>query len=185
MAIWLAALSALAAAEEPQVLSEATADFETHVRPLLVKRCLSCHSAAEGDLEGGLGLDSRLGWQQGGERGPAVVPGDPEASLLIRAVRYTDPDLQMPPDRQLAAEEITRLEEWVRLGAPDPRDGVPRTQHGPDPSDPVAGREHWAFQPLSDPEPPSIAAGSWPLAELDLFVLARLEAEGLAAAGEA
>ena len=56
MAIWLAALSALAAAEEPQVLSEATADFETHVRPLLVKRCLTCHSPAAGDLEGGLGL---------------------------------------------------------------------------------------------------------------------------------
>ncbi|MBL6832353.1 MAG: PSD1 domain-containing protein [Pirellulales bacterium] len=185
LATWLAALSALVAAEEPPVLSEATAHFETHVRPLLMKRCLSCHSAAEGDLEGGLGLDSRLGWQEGGERGPAVVPGDPEASLLIRAVRYTDPDLQMPPDRQLAAEEIARLEEWVRLGAPDPRDGVPRTQHGPDPSDPVAGREHWAFQPLADPQPPSVNAGNWPLAELDLFVLARLEAEGLAAAGEA
>jgi len=175
-------------AEEPVRESptpEAIAFFETHVRPLLVKRCESCHSAADGALEGGLALDSRAGWQQGGDHGPAVVPGDVDASLLLRAVRYRDPDLQMPPDRQLDAAEITRLEEWVRLGAPDPRDGVPRPQTGPDPSDPVAGREHWAFRPLVRPAVPSVTDGSWPLAELDTFVLARLEAEGLPAAPQA
>ncbi len=72
--------------------SAALAHFETHVRPLLIKRCQSCHSAADDTLEGGLALDSRAGWQEGGDSGPAVVPGDPEASLLVRAIRYSDPE---------------------------------------------------------------------------------------------
>ena len=159
--------------------AEEVAFFETHVRPLLLKRCVSCHSATDGVLEGGLALDSRAGWQHGGEHGAAIVAGDADASLLVRAVRYADPELQMPPDQRLADSEIARLEEWVQRGATDPRDGVVRQASGPAPSDPVAGREHWAFQPLARPEVPSVVAGDWPLAELDAFVASRLEAEGL------
>ena len=180
--IWLVPPLALAAVSVAARADDEVAYFETHIRPLLVKRCLSCHSEAEGVTEGDLSLDTRLGWQEGGSSGPAVVVGEPEASLLMRAVRYDDPDLQMPPDRKLAAEEIAVLETWIRRGAADPRDGVPRPAAGPPPSDPVAGREHWAFRPLQHPTAPSVSDGEWPLVELDAFVLARLEAEGLTAA---
>jgi hypothetical protein len=163
---------------------DSTAFFETHVRPLLVKRCQSCHSAADGIAEGGLTLDSRQGWQEGGSRGLAVVAGNPEASLLIQAVRYGHPELQMPPDRKLAAEEIAALERWVQLGAVDPRDGVPTPQVGPPPSDPIAGREFWSFQPLQRGDVPQVADGGWAVADIDAFVLARLEQEGLRPAVE-
>src|SRR5690606_36468203 len=126
----------------------------THIRPLLVERCYSCHSERADQREGGLRLDSRPGWTEGGEHGPAIVPGDVEASLLIRAVRYADPDLQMPPDRKLTEEEIRHLEHWVRIGAPDPRDDAQRAEQAePSPSDPVAGREHWAYRPLAHAVP--------------------------------
>jgi len=77
---------------------EDVAYFEQHIRPLLAERCFACHSVREKKQKGGLLLDSRAGWTEGGDRGPALIPGDLDASLLIRAVRYTDPDLRMPPD---------------------------------------------------------------------------------------
>ena len=103
---------------------EGVAYFEQHIRPLLAERCYACHSTREKKQKGGLLLDSRAGWAQGGDQGPAVVPGDLDASLLIRAVRYTDPDLRMPPDRPLPKEAVARLERWVKMGAPDPREGL-------------------------------------------------------------
>src|SRR5688500_589244 len=93
--------------------------FEKKVRPLLAERCLDCHSA-EKKIKGGLRLDTREGWSAGGDSGPAIVPGDPEKSLLITAVRYTDRDLQMPEKRKLPDAEIATLEQWVKMGAPDP-----------------------------------------------------------------
>jgi hypothetical protein len=177
--VFFALVSGLAAwAAESQ--DEGTAYFEKHIRPLLAKRCYSCHSARADRREGGLWLDSRLGWTQGGDRGAALIPGDVDASELIRAVRYEDPDLQMPPDRQLPAEEIAHLEHWVRMGAPDPRETAeinPTTN--PAASDPIAGRQHWAFRELNRTPLPNVQAADWPRNAIDAFILAKLEAEKL------
>ena len=92
--------------------------FERRVRPLLIGRCYKCHSAEASPLRGGLLLDSRPGWQQGGDSGPALVPGDPDASLIVKAVRYDNDEVQMPPEGKLPEREIAALVEWVRLGRP-------------------------------------------------------------------
>ena len=166
--------------------AEGVAYFETHIRPLLVAHCYSCHSSAKRKREGGLVLDSRAGWFVGGDRGPAVSPGNVDASLLIQAVRHTDPDFKMPPDKPLPARSIARLEQWVRMGAPDPRDeaGVEDVRRG-NPSDPIAGREHWAFRPLSNLRPPATKANEWPRSTIDFFILSRLEAADLQPAPDA
>ncbi len=189
--IWSVVL-VLAVAVSPCVAGDPAAEqgvryFEEHVRPLLAKRCYSCHSTRAGKAEGGLRLDSRAGWLKGGDNGPSIIPGDADASLLIRAVRYRSDDLQMPPDQALPAEAVARLERWVNMGAPDPRQGDSLEKAAPltDPSDPVAGREHWAFLPLSPIPPPRVTAINWPRSSIDAFVLSRLEAESLAPAPDA
>ncbi|MGD9854074.1 MAG: PSD1 and planctomycete cytochrome C domain-containing protein [Planctomycetaceae bacterium] len=183
LAIVLACTSPVDAADV--LPTEHNDDFETHIRPLLATRCYACHSSSTGKQEGGLLLDSRNGWFQGGVHGPAVIPGDVEASLLIRAVRYSDPELQMPPDQALPAAAIAALEQWVRSGAPDPRSGAAGLEFRADPSDPVAGRTHWAFQPLAEPKLPIVETAQWPRSRLDMFVLSRLEAAGLQPAPDA
>ena len=174
------------AADPPAV--EGVAYFETHIRPLLAEHCYQCHSSRLQKREGGLVLDSMAGWSVGGERGPAIVVGDVDSSLLISAVRYTDPDLQMPPDKALPKEAVAALERWVAIGAPDPRDqeSVAEIRRG-NPSDPVAGREHWAFRPLavSSLERPTVRAVDWPRSPIDSFVLAQLEAANLTPAEDA
>lgn len=94
--------------------------FEEQVLPLLKQRCFECHSH-EQKIKGGLALDSKSGWEKGGESGPAIVPGKPEASLLIQAVSHVEKDLKMPPKKMLPASEIALLTDWVRQGALDPR----------------------------------------------------------------
>ena len=110
--------SALHSGAEP--LSD-EAFFSQKVQPLLTQHCLKCHSHDAGKMKGGLTLDSKSGWQTGGDSGPAIVPGDPDKSLLITAVKFTDPFLEMPPKKKLADAEIAILVEWVKRGAPDPR----------------------------------------------------------------
>ncbi|TWT58215.1 Planctomycete cytochrome C [Thalassoglobus neptunius] len=149
--------------------------FEERIRPVLVKRCYSCHSEATQSLEGGLALDTRQGWAKGGESGKAIVPGDIDGSLLISAIRYDDENLQMPPDQALSDREIADFEQWVRIGAPDPRTEAVRPVSVDVPSDPVRGREHWAFLPLSDQTPPAVSDSDWPLSSIDHFVLKQLE----------
>src|SRR5262249_31117119 len=105
-----------AKASEPASATD-LAFFEKSVRPLLVQRCFSCHSSQAKKLRGGLQLDSRQPILRGGDTGPAVVPGHPEQSLLIEAVRYGNGALQMPPNGKLPDSAITVLEEWVRRGA--------------------------------------------------------------------
>src|SRR3954471_3533763 len=100
--------------------------FERSIRPLLVERCYECHSTQAKKLKGGLNLEHREGWVKGGDRGAAIEPGKPDASLLIQAVRYEDEDLQMPPKGKLSGREIAVLTRWVAMGAPDPRAGTPR-----------------------------------------------------------
>src|SRR2546423_5305360 len=122
----LGALSVVAEeATAPAALSaEQTQFFEAKVRPVLAQNCYKCHSVQEGKSKGDLTLDTREGLLKGGENGPVLVPGDPEKSKLIKAISYTDPDLQMPPKdkgEKLKPEQIADLTEWVKLGAPDPR----------------------------------------------------------------
>lgn len=146
--------------------------FETSVRPLLIERCIECHGPDR--QEGSLRLDSRPGWMKGGDRGPAIVPGNLEDSLLLRAVSHLDPDLRMPEEK-LSDANIAALEQWVRDGAVDPRDVPDRSsKHGV--SDP---RTFWSFQPVRDINPPSVGHPDWIRTPVDAFILAQLEAKGL------
>ena len=136
--------------EAPEKIADrpTTADqvafFEKKVRPVLVQQCYECHSAQAKKVRGGLLLDTREGTRRGGEQGPAVVPGDLEASLLVQAVRYEDENLQMPPKHRLPDEVVADLEQWVRSGAADPRDGKAVVRSDVDIE---KGRQFWAFQP--------------------------------------
>ena len=184
LACFFTVVSIARAADAPA--SEGVAYFEKHIRPLLVENCYSCHSR-EKKQKGGLLLDSRAGWVAGGDQGPVVVPGDADASLLIRAVRYTDPDLRMPPDgKSLSKEAVAQLEAWVKMGAPDPREG-PKHENtlAALPSDPVAGREHWAYRPLGVHPRPAVKSSTWPQSPIDSFILAKLEAANLEPADDA
>ncbi|HYE21424.1 MAG TPA: PSD1 and planctomycete cytochrome C domain-containing protein [Tepidisphaeraceae bacterium] len=150
--------------------------FEKDVRPLLIKHCYSCHSADAKKAKGGLLLDTRAGLLKGGDTGPALVPGDPDKSLIIRAVRHTDPLLQMPEEK-LSKREIDALTEWVRIGAPDPRDGAAATLVTAKPAITDEHRKWWSFQPVADPKPPAVRDTSWPATDTDRFVLAKLESQ--------
>jgi len=168
----------LRAADEPT--AEGLEFFEKKIRPLLVKNCYTCHGPEK--QKGGLRLDSRAGWIYGGDSGPAIVPGKPEESLLIEAVHYAG--FEMPPTGKLPAEQIAAFEQWVKLGAPDPR-----LDHSADVAqtltDPNWGRQHWAYQPPSKPAAPQVLQADWPRGEIDRFILAGLEAQGLPPAQDA
>ena len=169
--------------------------FESKIRPLLIANCYGCHSVSSGKSKGGLKLDTRDTMLKGGDSGPAVVPGDADSSLLIRAVRYLDSDYEMPPAGKLKDDDIKLLEEWVAMGAPDPRveSGAaaaaghsPGTAHRWSADDIAKGREnHWAYKPLSAPKPPATADGDWSRSPIDSFILSGLEAKGLAPAADA
>jgi hypothetical protein len=152
--------------------------FEGKIRPLLVDNCYKCHSQKSEKVRGGFKLDTRDGLRQGGDSGPAIVPGHPEKSLLIKAVSYTDKDLQMPPkDQKLADEQIEYLRAWIKMGAPDPRESDASAPASPDW---VASREHWAFQPVTEPPVPKVRRHkNWIKTPLDAFVLENLDAKGL------
>lgn len=156
--------------------------FEREIRPILVENCYSCHSSkSEKGLKGGLSLEFAEGWKKGGENGPAVVPGDPGRSLLIKAIRYADEHLQMPPKgKKLTDIQIHHLEEWVKMGAPDPR-GAASAGNSPS-SDP---KRHWAFQPVKVPAVPPVKRPGSVSTPVDAFLLAKLESKGLQFAPEA
>ena len=143
--------------------SEEEAIFRDRVEPILRQRCYECHSHA-GKIKGGLVLDSRSGWQSGGESGPALVPGSVETSRLIAAVRYRNPNLEMPPKAKLPESEIAILEQWVATGAHDPREAMAEVAVPKQGIDVEAGRKHWAYQPVRDPARPAVRDSSWPLA---------------------
>ena len=154
-----------------------TVFFKKQVLPILKKRCFECHSHESGEINGGLALDSRSGWELGGDSGPAVVPGETKQSLIIETIRYGNVDLQMPPDGKLSESEIILLEKWVAMGAPDPRRTDPViSKKG---IDIETGRKHWAFQPVRVPKVPDVAETNWPLDEIDSFLLAKLELDQL------
>ncbi len=152
--------------------------FESKVRPLLKEHCGECHG--EKKMKGGLRLDHRAGWADGGDSGPAILPGKAGDSLLIKAVRYRDEDLAMPPDRKLSDSQIAVLEEWVRMGAPDPRTAASLETPGKQTAMTVEdGRKFWAWKPVRKPAVPDVRDTAWPRGDIDRFVLAEMESHGL------
>jgi hypothetical protein len=144
--------------------------FENKIRPVLSQNCYKCHSLNSEKVKGGLLLDSREAMLRGGDTGPAVVPGNLETSLLLKAVRYTDAGLQMPPKKPLSDEQIADLETWVKMGAPDPRGATAAQQTWVDPN-----KKHWAWQPLTKPAVPEVKNSAWGKTPVDNFIVAKLE----------
>jgi hypothetical protein len=186
-AVLLAIEVAGAAGQAARPQAQSADFFETKVRPVLAANCYDCHTDQR---LGGLRLDSREGLLKGGRSGAAIVPGDPDKSLLIQAVRQTD-RLKMPKGGQLKPDEIDGLAEWVKAGAVWPAAAVVSANAGH--SSPVvapaagpsyvitsAQRAFWSFQPLRMPPVPAVSHTAWPKTDIDRFVLARLEKEGLA-----
>jgi mono/diheme cytochrome c family protein len=173
-----------ATAAEPRASQSAQADgpeeirfFETKIRPLLADNCIKCHGPDK--QEENLRLDSRAAALAGGDRGPAIVPGKPDESLLITAVKHLD-DLEMPPKKQLTREQITDLTTWIKQGAAWPDDGasVSTTRRsGYQVTD--KDRAHWAFQPVKRSAAPTVKNRAWVANPIDAFILAKLEASGL------
>lgn len=153
--------------------------FEKKVRPVLATHCYQCHGPQlqQGDLR----LDSREGILKGGSRGPTVVPGKPEVSWLMKAVRHQG--LTMPPSGQLMPEQIAVLADWIEMGAPwfhHPIDQI--VSKGTDQLYTRMAREHWAFQPVTKPEAPPIVFNSSSNL-VDQFIQEKLKEKGLEQAG--
>jgi hypothetical protein len=146
--------------------------FERRIRPVLVEQCYSCHSAEAKKLKGALLLDTREGLLKGGDAGPSIVPGDPDRSLLLKALKWTDDKLQMPPKKRLPDGVIADFDAWIRRGAPDPRGAAPAAK-----ADPARAKSHWAFVPPADAAPPAPKGAV--RTPIDAFLLAKLEAKGL------
>lgn len=153
--------------------------FETAIRPILVRHCYQCHSSTAAKSESGLRLDSRDALRTGGDRGPAIVPGKPEESLLLQAISHSDPDLQMPPKKdRLSAAILRDFEIWIRNGAVDPRDESDASQVAAH-LDMESAREFWSWKKPVRPTPPEVADPQWPTSDIDAFVLQKLSAAGL------
>ncbi|MBI4904996.1 MAG: PSD1 domain-containing protein [Acidobacteria bacterium] len=169
-------LIASAAALRAQGVPASSPDFfENKIRPLLVNNCNGCHTES---ALGGLRLDSEAALLKGGKRGPAVVPGDPDKSLLVQAVRQTDANLKMPLGNKLKNEDIENLAAWVKAGARWPvaqalKADVKGGQFSPE------RKNFWSFAPLSEAKPPAVKDPRWAKTDIDKFILARLEKEGL------
>ncbi len=177
--VFLAIASATAADLPPEQVEF----FEAKIRPILVESCYPCHSVEAGKSKGDLRLDSRDALRKGGATGAAIAAGDPEKSLLIEAIRHGNEDLQMPPPDdggKLSPDKIALLEQWVAMGAPDPRTGGK-----PHPMDMDVARRHWAFQPVALPKVPRVRQAGWVRTPVDAFVLAKLEEEKLTPAAPA
>ncbi len=159
--------------------------FEKKIRPVLAEKCLLCHGAQASVPMGGLRLDSRAAVLKGGDSGPAIVPGFPEKSLLIRAISYQDLRLKMPPTGKLSEQEIGDFTTWVKRGAPDPRLEVAAVATEKQGIDLQQGRTFWSFQGIQKPAPPAVREGTWVRSPIDRFVLARLEAKNLKPAAPA
>jgi hypothetical protein len=155
--------------------------FERKIRPVLVKECYPCHSSEAKRIKGGLRLDSKAGVLKGGDTGPAVVPGKPDESLLLDALRYDG--IEMPPKSRLPDEVVADFERWVKLGAPDPRDQ--KTAAVKVGIDVEAGRQLWAYRQPRRHDPPAVTDADWPRTDVDRFILSSLEARGLRPASDA
>src|SRR5262245_47089817 len=157
--------------------------FESKIRPIFVGNCSGCHtSSALGDLR----VDSREALVKGGSRGPAIVPGEPEKSLLITAVKQTDPDLKMPQGGRLKPDDVALLETWIKAGAVWP--AAPAVSAAPTTGKYTIAPERrtfWSYQPLKDIQPAAAKDPRWNKTNIDRLVISKLEKEGLKPAGAA
>ena len=166
---------------DPAVL----AFFESKVRPILVERCQLCHGEAK--AKGGLRLDTRDGLMLGGGSGPVVVAGKPEDSLLVEAVGYAG-EIQMPPKSKLPADEIAILTRWVETGAAWPIDRDSKANNSSSKVKPfnlLERGKHWSWRPVKPSTPPDVRDQTWPINDVDRFILAKLEAANIPPAREA
>jgi hypothetical protein len=154
--------------------------FEKNIRPVLSSKCYKCHSAESKDVKGGLLLDTREGSRDGGDSGHAVVAGDIDESLIIKALKWQDKDMRMPPQKEggkLPDNVIADFEQWIKMGAPDPRTGGAKVVKKN--ADTGKGKDFWAFQSPKASPPPDVKDSAWPRSDIDRFVLAAQEAKGL------
>ncbi len=158
--------------------------FEKKIRPLLADNCFNCHSANT-NSRGGLRVDDRNGLIAGGDHGAAIVPGKPEQSLLIKAVRQTDGKLKMPPMKQLSESQIADLTSWIRDGAVWPKVEFTLPKGDPHADYDRLRKEHWSWQPLSDSKAPSVRSVDWARDDIDRFIQSKLETTGLAPVADA
>ena len=169
--------SGLARAQETGASDASREFFEKKIRPALEEHCIRCHGAKK--MQGGLRLDSREGWQKGGDSGAAIIPGD-EESLLLKAISYEDASFEMPPRGKLPEKVREAFRTWIQSGAFDPRrqqaTGEMESPEAPTVAD---GRNFWAFQPISKPLIPDVSNKSWVNNDVDRFILAKLEERGL------
>ncbi|MCA9154260.1 MAG: PSD1 domain-containing protein [Planctomycetales bacterium] len=157
--------------------------FENKIRPVLVERCYECHSADAAEVGGKLLLDSREALRKGGQSGPVVVVGKPDESLLVQALRYDG--VEMPPDQPLPETVVHDFVEWVKRGAPDPRDPPAEATQPTDEATAASDVQLWSLEPIQSPAQPEVSNTAWPTNSIDRFVLARLDAAGLAPGADA
>ena len=169
-------------AAEPKPTQAALNFFESKIRPVLMDKCYQCHSAGAKKIKANLVLDTRAGIRKGGDNGPAVVPGDLEASLLIKAIRYGDKDTAMPPKQKLPDNVIADLEQWIKMGAPDPREGTALATLKMSAED---AKHFWSFQPVKPPALPEVKDKQWVWSDIDSFTRAAQEAKGLTPVSDA
>jgi hypothetical protein len=180
----VAAISALVATSVWAHADESIAFFESRIRPVLVERCYKCHSDRTKSPKGGLRLDSRTAMLRGGGHGPAIVPGKPDDSRLLKALSHEDEVAEMPPDEKLPDRVLADFRQWIASGAPDPRTETSVVTKPP--SGGIAERrDAWALRPPQRPITPAVRDASWARVELDRFILARLDAVGLRPASDA
>lgn len=159
--------------------AKAVAFFEARIRPVLAEHCFECHSVESGKAKGGLRLDDREAILRGGDTGPALVAGEPGESLLLAAIRHSDPDLEMPPRKDKLADRILAdFETWIAAGAVDPRETI-SGKGGLTGDDFESRKGHWSFRAPVAPKIPETKRKDWAVSDLDRFVLATLEENAL------
>jgi hypothetical protein len=156
--------------------------FEAKIRPVLATKCYACHASTLKAPMGGLVLDTKAGLLKGGSAGAVIIAGKPAESRLLKAIRYADPKLQMPPGGKLPDAVIADFESWIAAGAADPRVDAATASSSPSPLKgmPIEeGRKWWAFQPVRELAAPAVKDAAWPKTKIDSFLLARLEEKKL------
>ncbi len=175
-ALFLAGISS-ATAQEKKPTPAAIQFFETKVRPILAENCFECHGAKKQKRD--LRLDSLAAMLEGGDNGPAIVPGHPEKSLLVKAINH-DGDVKMPSKgKKLPREQIDALTQWIKMGAPWPGSDKTAIKKRGDFQITQKDRSHWAFQAVKRPAIPDVKNQAWVRNPIDAFILAKLEAKGL------
>ncbi len=183
--LYIAAFSTLTAADVNKLTDEQLNFFERKIRPVLADTCYECHAATAKKVKGGLLLDSKESALRGGDNGPAVVPGKLEESLIIRAIKWADKDMEMPPKKKLSDAVIADFEAWIKMGAPDPRGGSVEGAASASAKwkkkeiNIEEGRKHWAYQLPVKPAPPAVKNIDWPKSDIDKLVLSKLEEKNL------